>query len=72
MDDLTRRAFVAYFRTGGIDQPSHDSGEVEHKGLRYVVLYNINGVLAVYRVFIKAGTDTLRRMRRWPAELETY
>ena len=72
MDDLTRRAFVAYFRTGGTDQPSSASGEVEHDGLRYVVLHNVNGVLAVYRVFDKAGVATLRKMHRWPAALSGF
>ncbi len=70
MDDLTRRAFVAYFRTGGTDQPSNTSGEVDHDGRRYVVLHNNGGVLAVYRVFTKAGVDTLRKMHRWPAALD--
>lgn len=66
-DELTRRAFAAYFRTGGTDQPTKGSGEIEHDGKRYVVLRNRSGLLAVYRV---RNDGMLRRMRRWPAELE--
>jgi hypothetical protein len=61
--DLTRRAFAAWFRTGGTDQPDAGSGVVEHQGRRYVVLRNVNGVLAVYRV---RHDEVLRRMRRPP------
>lgn len=67
-DDLTRRAFAAYFRTGdSMDQPANTSGIVEHDGRRYVVLHNIRGTLAVYRV----RTDgVLKRLHRWPAALD--
>lgn len=45
MDDLTRRAFAAYYRTEGdanavVDQPADTSGVVEHEGKTYVVLHN--------------------------------
>jgi hypothetical protein len=55
MDDLTRRAFAAYYRTEGdanavVDQPADTSGVVEHEGKTYVVLHNARGTLAVYRV----------------------
>lgn len=66
-DELTRRAFAAYFRTGGTGQPGKASGVVERDGKRYVVLQNARGVLAVYRV---RNDGMLRRMRRWPLGLE--
>jgi len=64
---LTRRAFAAYFRAGGTDQPSDSSGVVEHDGLTYIVLYNVSGTLAVYRI---RPTGALKRLRRWPAPLD--
>lgn len=73
MDDLTRRAFAAYFRSiranGEIEvQPSEGrSGVAKVADLEYVVLRNNYEVLAVYRV---QNTGTLKRLRRWPAELE--
>lgn len=66
-DPLVRRAFAAWFRGGGSDQPANDSREVEHAGHRYVVLRNVNGIMAVYRV---RNDGMLRRMRRWPKEVE--
>jgi hypothetical protein len=72
MDDLTRRAFAAYFRSqndGGytiVDQPANTSGPVEHEGKTYVVLENVRGTLAVYRV---RTSGQLKRLRRWPAEV---
>lgn len=67
-DDATlfRRALVAYFRTGGTDQPSNDGGVTEHDGLLYVVLSNAHRTLAVYRVH---NDGALRRMKRWPREV---
>jgi hypothetical protein len=63
-DDLTRRAFAAYFRTGGSEPPARDSGVVEYNDKLYVVLRHAgDGVLAVYRV---RNNEILRRMRRWP------
>ncbi len=64
---IVRRAFAAYFRAGGVDQPANDSREVEHGAHRYVVLRNVSGTLAVYRV---RNDGMLRRMRRWPKEVE--
>lgn len=66
-DDLTRRAFAAYFRTGGMDQPGDTSGVVRWDEKLYVVLKNQEGTLAVYRV---RYDGVLRRMRRWPWELD--
>jgi hypothetical protein len=70
MDDLTRRAYTAYFRSGGTDQPGgSESGPTELDGKQYVVLRNSNGVLAVYRV---RNDGMLKRLRRWPADLERW
>jgi hypothetical protein len=66
-EDLTRRAFAAYFRAGGYDQPAGDSGVVEVGGKLYVELHNIRGVLAVYRV---RNDGMLKRLKRWPAEID--
>jgi hypothetical protein len=68
MDDLTSRAFAAYFRSesGIVDQPANDSGPAEWAGKQYVVLRNVNGVLAVYRV---RNSGALKRLRRWPSAL---
>jgi hypothetical protein len=66
MDDLTKRAFAAYFRSGGSAQPSRYSGPIAAAGKDYVVLHNVNGILAVYRV---RNTGALKRLRRWPKEL---
>lgn len=68
-DDLTRRAFAAYFRTaagGVVDQPANTSGPVDHEGKTYVVLHNVRGTLAVYRV---RTSGQLKRLKRWPAEV---
>lgn len=62
-EELTR-AMAAYFRSGGIDQSdSYTRAIEEHKGLRYVVLRNVGGVLAVYRI---TNSGPLKRLRRYP------
>ncbi len=66
--DVVSRAFAAYFRAGGRDQPASSSGERRHEGKDYVVLENINGTLAVYRV---RPDGILKGLRRWPAEIES-
>ena len=66
---LIRRAFAAYFRAGGTDQPANTSTTVVHEGKLYVVLHNVNGVLAVYRVLNKG---TLKGLKRWPKEIEEH
>jgi len=67
--DPVDRAFAAYFRVGGAgaDQPANYSGLVEHDALSYVVLRNVNGILAVYRVL---PHGPLKRLKRWPVALE--
>lgn len=73
MSDLTTRAYAAYFRANSgnstVDQPSNDSGELEHDGKRYVVLRNCRGILAVYRV---RNDGMLKGLKRWPKELEVF
>lgn len=70
MNELTRRAHRAYSRSADAlsDQPEGgDAGPYELAGRWYIVLRNVRGVLAVFRV----GTrGELRRLRRWPAALE--
>ena len=68
-EDLTRRAIAAYYRTARtngatvIDHPALGGDVVEHDGKLYVVLSNIRGTLAVYRV---RTSGQLKRLRRWP------
>jgi hypothetical protein len=75
MDDLTRRAFAAYFRSATLDgvvspdQPANTSGPATHDGKTYVVLRNVRGPLAVYRV---RTSGQLKRLRRWPAAIEQW
>ena len=69
MDEMVKRATAAWFRSGGNDQPAHTSGVREYGGKKYVVLDNINGVLAVYRI---KNDGILKRMKRWPKELGNY
>lgn len=66
MDELLKRATAAWFRSGGSDQPANTSGFREYDGKAYIVLENINGPLAVYRV---KNDDTLKRLKRWPKGL---
>jgi hypothetical protein len=71
--ELLGRALRAYFMTAAhvgyrVDQPdSSSSGPANVGGHDYVALRNVNGVLAVYRV---KNNGTLRRLKRWPAELD--
>jgi hypothetical protein len=71
-DALLNRAFAAQARAaaraGGAPlQPSKDSGVTVVNGKQYVVLRNVNGILAVYRV----RTDgVLKSLKRWPAGVD--
>lgn len=61
--DPIERAFRAYFRTNpDALQPANYSGIEVSGETEYVVLRNINGVLAVYRI---TATGGLRRGRNW-------
>jgi hypothetical protein len=69
---LINRALAAYFRAasqlgGSPMQPSTQM--VEHDGLTYVVLSNIRGTLAVYRVRTVNGQAVLKGLKRWPKEV---
>ena len=66
-DELRRRASVAYFRSGGTAAaaPASDSGIEEYAGDYYMVLRNVNGPLAVYRIY---GTEGAYRLRGPRAE----
>ena len=71
-DPVIRRAFAAYFRylssLGALPTiPANDSDRCELDGKEYVTLRNVNGTLAVYRV---RNNGALKRLRRWPEELE--
>lgn len=67
MNELTRRAMAAYFRSGGVEQPGSKSGITDIEGRTYVVLRGPEGVLAVYRL---TSQDKLRVLRRWPKEIK--
>jgi hypothetical protein len=70
--DVVRRALRAYWRRpNGLNQDilANYSG-VESVGDRsYVVLKNVNGVLAVYRI---RPSGRLAEMLDWPSELEVW
>jgi hypothetical protein len=78
MDNLTLRAIRAYERAAdgprdgygwpyGLPIPANDSGPVNAGGHDYVVLRNVNGVLAIYRV---RNSGALKRLKRLPAGLQ--
>ena len=74
-EPLIRRAMSAYYRSGHregytdqqINIPANTSYLAEFGGKQYVVLENVNGILAVYRV---RTSGFLKELRRWPKELE--
>jgi len=70
MDDDLNRALSAYYGNDGMDEPSKAaSGVVKHDGLDYVCLRNSHRTLAVYRI---RNDGSLKRMRRYPKELDTW
>ncbi len=73
MTDLETRALAAYYRAANALDGSPMQPEppitVEHAGLQYIVLRNVNGVLAVYRVRVVKGAPVLKGLKRWPADL---
>lgn len=68
--DLTQRAIKLHTgRVPGAQQPAASlSGLTTADGLDYIVLRNIGGVLAVYRIL--PISKTLKRLKRWPKEVE--
>lgn len=73
--DLRNRAMAAYFRSanqlGGAVMQPRPAEEVVINGLRYIVLSNTNGILAVYRVRIVNGAEVLKGLKRWPKEIDS-
>lgn len=69
LNDLTTRAIASHMRKPGAQQPAaNSSGPATAGGFDYIVLRNISGVLAVYRVM--THSRTLKRLRRWPKAVE--
>jgi hypothetical protein len=67
-DEYLKRAVVAWYRSGRAQPwPANDSGTETFGGKDYVVLRNVNGVLAVYRI---RNQGMLKRLKRWPQEIE--
>ncbi len=71
-EEIMARAFAAYYqylRKGGYSetQPSNTSCVQDYNGKHYAVLENVNGVLAVYRI---KNDGYLKKLQRWPKELE--
>lgn len=71
-DYYVSRAIAAYFRgykyDNSLDQPNFGASTIEsHNGKDYVVLRNIRGILAVYRI---TTSGQLKRLKRWPKEIE--
>ena len=70
--ELVARAMRAYLiasKKEGCDspaQPSDSSAVTEFAGKRYVVLNNVNGILAVYGL---KNDGVLNRLGRWPESL---
>lgn len=65
--DYGPRAMAAYFRSGANIQPAHDVLQYTVRGKDYVVLQNVNGILAVYRI---KPDGYLKGLRRWPAVID--
>ncbi|WP_311221368.1 MULTISPECIES: hypothetical protein [unclassified Acidovorax] len=69
LDELTQRAIKLHTGKLGAQQPAADlSGQANAGGHDYVVLRNIGGVLAVYRVL--PISRALKRLKRWPKAVE--
>jgi len=65
---LVSRAMATYFRPTNVRQQLVSSSRLHWLGAkRYVVLSNVNETLAVYSV---RGGGILRRLHRWPKELD--
>lgn len=65
--DYGPRAMAAYFRSGANIQPAGQVMQYTVRGKDYVVLENVNGILAVYRV---KPDGVLKGLRRWPAVID--
>ncbi|MEJ5028796.1 hypothetical protein [Comamonas sp. MYb69] len=66
---LTQHAIALYTRKLCAQQPAADlCGPATAGGFDYIVLRNMAGVLAVFRVM--EHSRTLKRLRRWPKIVE--
>ena len=67
--ELIDRATRAYLRASGpyAELPGNTSDVEEHDDKLYVILRNVKGTLAVYRV---RPDDSLRKLRRWPSNIQ--
>lgn len=71
-NSLTQRALAAYFRgqvAGSTPMQPGQTEAVEHDGKWYIVLANVHGVLAVYRIREVNGEPVLKGLKRWPKEV---
>ena len=73
MTPLEQRAFSAYFRSSEagatIENPcAHQTIDID--GKQYIVLSGKDGILAVYRIRIVNGDAVLKRLKRYPKELQ--
>ena len=69
LNDLTTRAIAVHLRKPGALRPAADlCGPATAGGFDYIVLRNLGGVLAVYRVM--THSRVLKRLRRWPKAVE--
>ncbi len=73
LDDpaIVRRALAAWYGTDETEAPGHPDPAASHHvrlaGHEYVVLRDVNSLLAIYRL---RNDGKLKRLRRWPRELE--
>lgn len=65
-NELVERARIAFAKSGAADQPGEESDVVELNSVAYVVLRNVNGILAVY----DWDGAALTRAKTWPPELD--
>ena len=63
--DLT--SLFAEFKANGLQKELSDFTVEEHGGKFYVVLRNVGGVMAVYRI---RNEGILKGLKRWPEEIE--
>jgi hypothetical protein len=63
--ELVDRARMAFAKAGGAELPGSGSDVQEVDGIPFVVLRNVNGILAVYNY---DGTS-LKRVHEWPDHL---
>jgi hypothetical protein len=64
--ELLKRAKAGYHRADEGNQTVTGGEVIDRDGLRYVVLAGLFGTVAVFRV---RHNGPLRRLRRWPADL---